>query len=133
MGDVVKELTIEAPVGDVWGALTDPDIIGEWMGDGGVEVDLRVGGAYSFFGGETTGIFRQIKVQKLLEYTWRQSSWESSWPDSLVRWELHPDGVQTKVRLTHSQFPNEDECDSHDAGWDLYWLAPMVDYLETGA
>jgi hypothetical protein len=34
------------------------------------------------------------------------------------------------VRLTHDKFPNTEERDSHDEGWDVYWLKPMKEWLE---
>jgi hypothetical protein len=36
----------------------------------------------------------------------------------------------TKVALTHSTFPNQHERDSHDEGWDVYFLGPMKEWLE---
>jgi len=42
--------------------------------------------------------------------------WPKAWADSLVRWQLKPVGERTQVRLTHCQFPNDDERDGHDEG-----------------
>src|SRR5262245_30732218 len=109
MSEVEKNITIAAPIDRVWEALTDPEAIGEWMLDEEVRVDLRPGGAYAFFDGQTTGEFTQIRPQTLLEYTWRQSEWPSDYTDSLVHWELQPDGNSTHIYLLHSNFPNDDE------------------------
>ena len=130
MSIIEKNLHIAAPIEQVWAALTDPQAIDGWMLDDTAQVDLRVGGAYALFGGETTGEFTQVEQPHVLEYTWRQSGWRQEWDDSIVRWELKPGGEGTFVRLTHRQFPNEDERDSHDEGWDTYWLEPMVEWLE---
>ncbi len=43
---------------------------------------------------------------------------------------VEPVEVGTRVHLTHDRFPNVDERDSHDEGWDVYWLSPMKDWLE---
>jgi len=133
MTDVVKQVTIAAAIEQVWAALTDAGTIAAWMDDDSAAVDLKVGGAYALFGRETTGTFKRIEPPGLLEYTWRQSSWPRAWKDSLVRWELSAEDGTTRVKLTHSAFPNDDERDSHDGGWDVYWLQPMIDYLERGA
>jgi uncharacterized protein YndB with AHSA1/START domain len=129
--NIEKNVHIAAPIGRAWTALTDADAMSNWMEDDTVQIDLRVGGHYSVFGGETTGTFTQIEQPDILEYTWRQSGWPKSWPDSIVRWELHRDGQTTQVRLVHSKLPNAEERSSHDEGWNIYWLEPMTEWLET--
>jgi len=133
MTDVEKNVRIGASIGKVWAALTHPAAIQGWMDDETVKVNLRVGGRYRLFDGETTGKFTRIQKPNRLEYTWRQAGWPKGWADSLVRWELKAVGKRTQVRLTHSQFPNADERDSHDEGWDAYWLGPMKEWLEARA
>jgi uncharacterized protein YndB with AHSA1/START domain len=130
MSVIEKNLHIAAPIGKVWAALTDPQAIDRWMYDNTVQVDLRVGGRYTLFGGETMGAFTLVEQPYVLEYSWRQNGWRKEWADSLVRWELKAGGEGTFVRLVHSQFPNEEERDSHDEGWDSYWLQPMAEWLE---
>jgi uncharacterized protein YndB with AHSA1/START domain len=130
MADVEKRVVIKAPITRVWKALTDPRTIGEWMLDSLVEVDLQVGGKYAFFGEDTTGTITALAAPNTLEYTWRQSGWPEGWADSVVRWELAADGNKTQIHLTHDHFPNVAERDSHDEGWDMYWLIPMREWLE---
>ena len=132
MSEIKKNLLIDAPIESVWAALTDAAAIRNWMGDDeSIQVDLKVGGKYRFFGGETTGKFTHIDAPNMLDYTWRQMEWPPDWADSIVRWELEPSGTGTQVSLIHSNFPNDQERDSHDEGWDLYFLEPMQDWLET--
>ena len=131
MADIHKTLKIDAPIDQVWKALTDPQAIQDWMDDDMVKLDLTVGGHFTVFSGETTGTFSRIEAPNLLDYTWRQTTWKKSWADSLVQWELIADGERTQLQLTHSQFPNDEERDSHDEGWEMYWLEPMTDWLET--
>ncbi|MBI1278869.1 MAG: hypothetical protein GC179_12135 [Anaerolineaceae bacterium] len=132
MSDIHKQITIPAPIDWVWAALTDATVISIWMQTNHVEVDLREGGNYKFFNGQVTGHFTHIVVPTLLEYTWRQTSWQSNVEDSLVRWELHPEGSSTRIHLIHSRLPNETERLGHDEGWGMYWLDPMQDWLENG-
>ena len=131
MADIEKNVQIAAPIEKVWAALTDPVSIRGWMGeDSAVEVDLKVGGRYRLFGGDTTGAFTVIERPHTLEYTWRQGEWKKAWPDSVVHWELKTAGQGTQVRLAHSKFPNQEERDGHDTGWDDYFLGPMKEWLE---
>ena len=131
MRPIHKEVLINASIDDVWAALTEPDSIHGWMGaDSSVQVDLKVGGSYRLFGGETRGTFTKIKKPNTLEYTWRQGEWKKEWKDSVVRWELKKQRAKTKVNLTHSKFPNQQERDGHDEGWDVYFLDPLKEWLE---
>ncbi len=132
MADIERDLQLAVPIETVWAALTEPEAIMAWMGDDTlVAVDLHVNGPYQFFYGATTGRFTEIEPPHRLAYTWRQDEWPSHWPDSLVRWELTPDGQGgTKLHLTHANLPNPTERDGHDQGWDLFWLHPMQDWLE---
>ena len=131
MSEIEKTVQIAAPIEKVWTALTLPDVIGDWMNDENVKVDLKIGGRYAFFAGETTGKFVEIERPVILEYTWRQSTWLKEWPDSVVRWEMRPVKGGTHVHLIHTRFPSKEEQDSHDEGWDMYWLEPMTDWLES--
>lgn len=132
MADIVKNIRIATPIDKVWDALTNPASIRGWMGDDDtIAVELRAGGHFQFFGGETTGVFIEIEKPNKLAYTWRQGEWQENWPNSLVSWELTPVGQETQVKLTHSQLPNSAERDSHDEGWDIYFLGPMKNWLES--
>jgi uncharacterized protein YndB with AHSA1/START domain len=130
MDYIEKRLVIEAPIQQVWEAITNADHLGEWMFDDQASVDLRVGGRYALFDEQTTGQFTLIEPPHLVEYTWRQVGWPADWPDSIVRWELEAEGDRTHIRLFHGLLPNDDELRGHDEGWDTYWLGPMKDWLE---
>ena len=132
MPDIHKHLTINASPDWVWAALTDATTMSIWMQSNTVAVDLRVGGSYSIFNGQITGKFIHINPYSLLEYSWRQENWQPNWEDSLVRWELHEEGKNTRLYLIHTRLPNTLERDSHEGGWEMYWLAPMKDWLENG-
>ncbi|MEP7289537.1 MAG: SRPBCC domain-containing protein [Chloroflexota bacterium] len=131
MTDIEKNVQIAVPIERVWAALTDPYAMGEWMEDDTVQIDLQPAGRYTVFGGETTGVFTLIEKPDFLEYTWRQNTWDRSWPDSVVRWELRRMGKTTQIHLIHSKFPNAEERTNHDESWDLYWLEPMAEWLES--
>lgn len=132
MPAIRRTLTLAAPIARVWAALTGPKAIADWMG-GPVTSNPRPGGRFALFSGETTGRYTRIEKPHQLEYTWRQSSWAADWPDSRVRWTLKAVKAGTRVTLVHDRFPNEAERESHDKGWDAYWLEPMKAWLEAGS
>ena len=99
--EIEKELEIRAPIEKVWDALTDAGSIDKWMHSGEVAVDLRPGGSYQFFGGDTSGVFTRVMRPHALEYTWRQAGWQADWPDSVVAWDLRP-GEEDTTRVPRS-------------------------------
>lgn len=129
MQAIKKKISLAVPITKVWAALTAPKAITAWMG-GAVKSNPRVGGKFALFGGDTTGRYTAVEKPHGLEYTWRQASWPTSWADSRVRWKLKATKAGTQLTLTHDKFPNQDERDGHDSGWDEYWLEPMQAWLE---
>jgi len=61
----------------------------------------------------------------------REREWLAEWGDSLVTWTLTPADSGTHVHLVHDRFPNEEERDAHDEGWDEYFLGPLQETLES--
>lgn len=131
MSQVQKYRLVVAPIAQVWAALTDPAAIAAWMGDDAVLSEARAGGSYACFNRATTGRYTRFEPPHTLECTWRQSSWPPEWPDSRVRWELRTEEDATQIWLIHVNFPNDEEAAGHDEGWDMYWLDPMQEWLET--
>jgi uncharacterized protein YndB with AHSA1/START domain len=120
--------TLDAPVADVFSALTTADRITRWYGpsdDYKVEVhewDLKVGGTYRISlnhkdGNVHTvhGTFREILEGEKLSYTW---SWEGQPPlDSLVTFRLREVQGKTDLTFTHEGFPDAELRDKHEMGW----------------
>lgn len=131
MAKIEKDVHIAASIERVWAALTGAQALAAWMGTSSPpRIALQPGGEYEFFDGSTTGKITTLIPPHSLAYTWRQAEWPAEWADSLVRWELREANAGTQLRLTHTGFPNPDERDSHAEGWDVYWLDPMVAWLE---
>jgi uncharacterized protein YndB with AHSA1/START domain len=131
MQPILKDRVIRAAPMAVWAALTDPQAIRAWMGgEGTIEFDLRHGGRYRLFGGETTGTLLSFETGRSLCYTWRQGEWPPEWEDSRVEWTLTAVDGGTRLHLVHDQFPNQQERDAHDEGWDEYFLGPLQETLE---
>jgi uncharacterized protein YndB with AHSA1/START domain len=126
-----RSIEVAAALELVWQALTDELIIETWMGED-CQLDLRTGGAVTFFGGSVSGRITHVREGRILEYTWRQHYWNKEWKDSVVLWELRPGQApgSTRLKLTHSHLPNIAERNNHQQGWWTYWLEPMCRWLE---
>ena len=59
------------------------------------------------------------------------NDWTKDSPDTDVVWELEPSGKKTRVHLIHKGFIDREMRDSHDEGWDMYFLEPMKNWLES--
>jgi uncharacterized protein YndB with AHSA1/START domain len=101
---LVVERTFDAPVALVWKALVEPDSIRQWSFDM-KGFAPKVGAEFEFTGGDPKGVqyLHRCKVtavvpEKKLAYTWRYEGYAG---DSLVSFELFPEGQGTRVRLTH--------------------------------
>jgi uncharacterized protein YndB with AHSA1/START domain len=134
---VIGDVEIAAPPERVFAAITDPEQLKSWWGDGKNyrverwEGDVRVGARYRSIGTgnagdpfEVSGEYIAVEPPRLLAYTW-EASWTTGIPASLVRWELNPSAGGTRVRVTHSgfsQFPQMIQMYSN--GWPgvLGWL-----------
>jgi len=132
---VVIERTLNAPVEKVWKAIADKDQMKQWYLNL-AEFKPEVGFAFSFEGGPERLLhlckITKVEYGKILQYTWRFGDYEG---DSLVTWELLPDGSSTKLRLTHEgieTFPS-DKLGSKEEfaeGWVHLMESSLKDYLE---
>jgi len=120
----IKELVIErtyaAPVAQVWQAWTDPEMLKQWWGPGGVsipecEVDLRVGGRLYIVmeAGEALGpykgtrwpmegTFTVVEPRATLTYTaqaWTDGKKEETTIDQVTEVRLSEDHGKTKVAI----------------------------------
>ena len=100
---VVIERTFNAAVARVWEALTDADEMRVWYFDL-QEFKAEVGFEFEFtVEHEGTKYHHLCKItevipQKKIAYTWRYAGEEG---DSLVTFELFPEGDKTRLKLTH--------------------------------
>jgi len=101
---VVMERTFNAPVAKVWRALTDVDQMRQWYFDL-KEFRAEVGFEFEFVveheGNSYHHLCKVTEVipQKKIAYTWR---YKGEPGDSLVTFDLLPEGENTRLKLTHS-------------------------------
>lgn len=136
---VVVERTYNASASKVWSALTNRDEMQAWYFEL-EDFQPEVGFEFSFTG--TTEDNRpylhlckitEVIPEKRLSYTWKYDGLEGN---SLVTFELFPEGKNTRVRLTHSgleTFPanNPDMAPGNFfAGWTSILNESLKNYLD---
>jgi uncharacterized protein YndB with AHSA1/START domain len=101
---VIVERTLNAPVVRVWKALTDVDQMRQWYFDL-KEFKPQVGFEFDFIvdheGNSYHHLCRITEVipETKIAYTWR---YKGEPGDSLVTFELFPEGDKTRLKLTHT-------------------------------
>jgi uncharacterized protein YndB with AHSA1/START domain len=134
------ERLIDARPATVFRLLTDPVLYARWFGPPGAtviveEMEVVLGGrllvAIEFEGGgefRIEGFYEVIDPPNLLVHTWRGVGEELV---TTVRFELEPQGEQTRLRIVHVGFVDPVELDQHEHGWSgaldhLVEVAPSI-------
>jgi uncharacterized protein YndB with AHSA1/START domain len=129
--DFVVEITrsIKAPRERVFDAFTIPEQIVRWIGPEdhdaiSAEVDLRVGGEYSFrfhvesHGDlEAYGVFREIVRPSRLAYTWQWDDPRLDIGETLITIDFAEINGATELRFRHEGLPTIEDRDGHNDGW----------------
>lgn len=104
---IVIEQAYQSPAEIVWRAITDKEAMKQWYFEF-QEFVPEVGFEFQFWGGPAEDrqylhlckITEVIPEQKL-SYSWLYDGYEG---DTLVTFELFPEGNSTKIKLTHEVF-----------------------------
>jgi uncharacterized protein YndB with AHSA1/START domain len=135
---IVIERTFDAPVDVIWQAITDKNEMKKWYFDL-AEFRPQVGFEFKFMAGDDNKQWlhlckvTEVQPGKKLSYSWRYDGHPGN---SLVSFELFPQGDQTTVRLTHSgleTFPAdipEFRKENFVAGWTEIIGKSLKEYLE---
>jgi uncharacterized protein YndB with AHSA1/START domain len=129
---------INAPVARVWNALTDPDVIKEYMFDTTVISDWKEGGSITWKGEwkgkpyEDNGVILSIVQEKLLQYSHFSSAEDMEDKEEnyhIVTIELfdEPDGVL--VVLSQDNNASQKAKDESEKNWNMM-LQSMKEILE---
>lgn len=100
---ITKEVLLDAPTDKVWKALTQKDQLKQWCFDMNA-FEPTAGFEFQFYGEKDgTKFLHLCKVleadpQRKMRWLW---SYKDVPGDSYVTYELLPQGIQTKLRLTH--------------------------------
>lgn len=127
--DLNMEFHLPATPERVMELLTDQQLISEWsVGD--AELEAKVGGKFSMFDGWCSGEVTAISENELA-YTWKTTDWAEDAAHSQVHYKLSADGEGTKVALSHTGLPSEEEVEGHKDGWQEHFFGPLEEYIET--
>ena len=134
---VVIERTFNAAVTRVWEALTNVDQMRQWyfdlkdfMPEIGFEFEFVVeheGNTYHHLCKVT-----EVIPQKKIAYTWR---YKGEPGDSLVTFELFPEGNKTRLKLTHTGIETFPKTPAYarknfEAGWTAIVGSELKEFLE---
>ena len=107
--DIARAVRLEHPAASVWTALTDPDALAAWLMPNdfrpveGHRFAFRTDPAPGFDGTVEAEVLRLVP-ERLLELAWRGGG-----ADTVVRFELEPDGPDaTVLHLRQSGFAHGD-------------------------
>lgn len=105
------------PVGQVWRALTEPDLMGLWVMNFGQDEDevttdfrpvagapYRLDAAPKGWRGYVVGQVLEVVPRKRLAYTWAHSAYQDANP-ARVEFTLEPTPKGTRVRMVQAGFP----------------------------
>ncbi|MGW0161713.1 SRPBCC domain-containing protein [Mycobacterium sp. NPDC003323] len=138
--EITRTIDIAASPDKVWAALTEKDLISQWLGDS-AEFDAVPGGK-GYFGWSGHGRFRlvveQVEAPALLVYRWaRDSDTDPVRGNStVVRFELNAIDIGTRLSVLENGFEElKDPATAHaenSGGWKAE-LDDLVHFLEGSA
>jgi uncharacterized protein YndB with AHSA1/START domain len=134
---IIMERNFEAPIARVWEALTDVDQMREWYFDL-KEFKPQVGFEFEFIveheGNRYHHLCRVTDVvpEKKIAYTWR---YKGEPGDSLVTFELFPEGEKTRLKLTHTGIQTFPKTPAYarknfEAGWTAIIGSELKQFIE---
>jgi hypothetical protein len=129
---ITKTIVINAPLSNVWDALTNPEIIKLWLWEGEMSIrsDWKVGSPIIFSGKfygrkyEDKGIILNLEKEKCFQYSyWGKLSQLPDSPENytIIEFDLSAKENQTILTLTQSN------CITYEiyAHWNFYWLVTL--------
>ncbi len=134
----VASTEVRAPLAQVWGALTDPEIIAKYMFGARVASTWKKGAAITWTGEwkgkpyQDKGVILQIQPPRLVRYThFSPLSGLADSPENYhtVTVRLTPKGDLTALSLTQDNNPTEEDRDHSQQNWGAM-LAALKALLE---
>lgn len=134
---VIEEGVFDASAHDIWQALTDNEKMKKWYFDL-TEFKAVKGFQFQFEGGTETHTYThlceitEVIPEKKLSHSWKYEGYDGN---SIVTFELFPEGDKTRLRLTHegleSFLPNPDFAkENFKNGWKAIIGTNLKNYLE---
>jgi len=117
---------INAPLAQVWEALTNAEMAEKW-GAAPAKVDASEGGSFSYWDGDIHGINTKVIPMKLLEQEW----YGHNHPERkfIVTFAFETSDESTVVHLRQTPVQDDELQDMND-GWPDYYFTPIKRLLE---
>lgn len=135
--DFQQEIQIKASLEAVWNALTRSEEVNRYHMTPLLTIELEKGGRLIYgtekevmISGNSLEIEPYVKWSHSFRFGPERHAGTEGDPDTLVTYELRPDGEGTHLKLTHSGFPEENQTRANIAGGWPYILAELKGYLE---
>ncbi len=134
-----SSILIEAPADKVWYALTNPEVIKQYMFGTNVISDWKIGSSIVWKGEwqgkeyEDMGVILRFEPNRILQYThFSPLSGEQDIPENyhIVTVELSPEGTWTRILLLQDNNPTEESRQHSEKNWAMM-LANLKKLLET--
>ncbi len=125
---MIKQTVVipNATAQEIYDVLMDSKKHGDMVNDR-AQIDPKVGGEFSTFGGYASGKTTNLVPGKLIEQAWRASDWEEG-VYSKIRFELRDVDGGAEIQFTQTDLPEGTEAE-FESGWqDFYW-APLKKYF----
>jgi uncharacterized protein YndB with AHSA1/START domain len=135
---LTTSVRVDAPIEDVWNAITTPDVIKRWFFGVDTTSDWTVGsplvhtGEYQGRPYVDKGEILRIDPPRLLEHShWSDVSGKPDRPDSyqLVTWELTEQDGGTELRVSERNLPSREAAETSEAAWSAA-LGKLKEILE---
>ncbi len=121
-------ITVNAPASKVWQALTDPQLIKQYLFGTEVTTDWRAGSPITYSGVwqgkpyKDKGKILQVEPEKLLVSTfWSALAGLPDLPENYqtVRYELSPEGSGTRLTLIQDNNDTQESADHSAGNWKM--------------
>jgi uncharacterized protein YndB with AHSA1/START domain len=124
---LTKTININATASKIWDALTNPDIIKQWLFGTNVISDWKVGSHILFTGNwqgtdyKDKGTILQFEKERIFRYNYWSGF--SGLPDStenysIITFMLAPTNNSTQLTLTQTNFATDTGYEHSDKNWD---------------
>jgi uncharacterized protein YndB with AHSA1/START domain len=128
---ITQTVTLPARPAAVYTALMEEKQHAAFTGNP-AQIDPRVGGTFTCYGGYITGVSVELVPAKLIVQAWRSKGWPKGFY-SLVTFALSPGGRgKTKLTFTHLGVPAADVKAKSD-GWHSHYWEPLKRHLAANA
>ena len=124
--EIISTVRIDAPIDEVWAAVTTPERIKQWFFGVDTEADWRVGGSL-VHRGEYQGkpyvdrgeILEFEPPRRLVHSHWSEGSGKPDQPDhrEIVAWDLTERDDGTELRITEKNLPSEEAAATSEQAW----------------